>query len=109
MKKFHTNSLKALTFSASALAFAVAGPLAAQEQAEEPAEQTEEEDDQVADGAAGEDDARITVTGSRIRNDTYTSISPLQVITTENQQAVGVFDPTQLLQRTGVAGGIQID
>jgi len=30
-KKFHTNSVKALTFSASAIAFVMAGPLAAQD------------------------------------------------------------------------------
>ncbi|MGB3469641.1 MAG: TonB-dependent receptor [Erythrobacter sp.] len=113
MKKFHTNSLKALAFSASAIAFVMAGPLAAQDQPEEEEEeQVEEEEEQVQieTGAAGETDpGSITVTGSRIVRDTYSSISPLQVLTTENQQAVGAFDPAQILQRSEAAAGTQID
>lgn len=111
MKKFHTNSLKALTFSASAIAFVMAGPLAAQDQPESEEEQTEEEDQvDVATGASGEaGGGRITVTGSRIVRDTYSSISPLQVLSTENQQAIGAFDPAQILQRSEAASGQQID
>ncbi|MEM6858134.1 MAG: TonB-dependent receptor [Pseudomonadota bacterium] len=113
MKTFHHNSLKALAFSASALAFVIAGPVAAQEEpAEEAQEEQEEEEEQVeiTSGAAGETKGeRITVTGSRIVRDTYSSISPLQVISTENQQAVGAFDPAQILQRSEAASGTQID
>ncbi|MEO0464179.1 MAG: TonB-dependent receptor [Pseudomonadota bacterium] len=113
MKKFHTQSLKALTFSASAIAMVMAGPLAAQEQPEEAEEQVEEEEEEVSVGtdASGSvaQEGRITVTGSRIRRDTYSSISPLQVLTTENQQAVGAFDPAQILQRSESAAGQQID
>ncbi|MEL7198940.1 MAG: TonB-dependent receptor [Pseudomonadota bacterium] len=111
MKKFHSNSLKALAFSASAIAFVVAGPAYAQD--EEPAAQEEEEEEQVdvgtdASGSSG-GGGQITVTGSRIVRDTYSSISPLQVISTENQQAVGAFDPAQILQRSEAASGTQID
>ena len=42
MKTFHKSSLKALAFSASALAFVIAGPAAAQEQTEEGQEEEEE-------------------------------------------------------------------
>ncbi|MEL7517964.1 MAG: TonB-dependent receptor, partial [Pseudomonadota bacterium] len=110
MKTFHTNSLKALAFSASALAFVIAGPVAAQDQ--EGDEQPEEEEEQVdvSTDASGQSEAgRITVTGSRIVRDTYSSISPLQVISTENQQAIGAFDPAQILQRSEAASGTQID
>ncbi|MEM9311871.1 MAG: TonB-dependent receptor, partial [Pseudomonadota bacterium] len=109
MKTFHKNSLKALAFSASAIAFVIAGPVAAQDQPDEEQEE-EEEQVEVASGAAGEPAGeRITVTGSRIVRDTYSSISPLQVLTTENQQAVGAFDPAQILQRSEAAAGQQID
>lgn len=109
MKKFHSNSIKALAFSASAIAFVVAGPAYAQD-AEEPAQEEEEQVD-VATDAEGKpaQSGNITVTGSRIVKDTYSSISPLQVLTTENQQAVGAFDPAQLLQRSEAAAGQQID
>ncbi len=110
MKTFHKSSLKALAFSASALAFVIAGPAAAQDQPED--EQAEEEEEQVdvaTDGGGGTEAGRITVTGSRIVRDTYSSISPLQVLSTENQQAVGAFDPAQILQRSEAASGTQID
>ena len=106
MKKFHSNSMKALAFSASALAFVIAGPAYAQD--EEGQEEGEEEEEQVevqtdASGSTGQQGGGITVTGSRIVRDTYSSISPLQVISTENQQAIGAFDPAQILQRSEAA------
>jgi iron complex outermembrane receptor protein len=136
MKKFHTNSLKALTFSASAIAFSVAMPAYAQADAE-PGEEcvtdtnvagvigadgdcipTEEgptgvttrEDTDITTDASGETGGdRITVTGSRIVRDTYSSISPLQVISGETQRNIGAFDPSQILQRDEAATGQQID
>lgn len=109
MKKFHSNSIKALAFSASAVAFVIAGPAFAQS-AEEPQEEEEEEKVSVGTDAKGrQQSGNITVTGSRIVRDTYSSISPLQVLTTENQQAVGAFDPAQILQRSEAAAGTQID
>ncbi len=109
MKKFHSNSIKALAFSASALTFAIAGPVYAQD-ADEGAQEEEEEQVDVATDAKGRtEQGAIVVTGSRIVRDTYSSISPLQVLTTENQQAVGAFDPAQILQRSEAAAGTQID
>ncbi len=112
MKKFQSNSAKALAFSASALALVIAGPVAAQdEQAEE--ESTEEQEEQVSvdDGQADTSPTQggITVTGSRIVRDTYTSISPLQVLTSQDQNEAGLFDPSQILQRSESAAGTQID
>ena len=89
MKKFHSNSIKALAFSASAIAFVIAGPAYAQDADEQPAEEEEQVDVTEGEAAKAEDKiGNITVTGSRIVRDTYSSISPLQVLTTENQQAV---------------------
>lgn len=108
MKKFHSNSIKALAFSASAIAFVIAGPAYAQD-----AEQPQEEEEEQADVTSGENEeaktGNITVTGSRIVRDTYSSISPLQVISTDLQQSVGAFDPTQILQRNEASAGLQID
>ncbi len=137
MSKFHTYSLKVLALSASAIAFSTAVPALAQdmepgedclvgnvpgvvsaegdcvELQEGPTGTTTAQGDEVeiATGASGQANQQggITVTGSRIVRDTYSSISPLQVISTENQQAVGAFDPAQILQRSEAASGTQID
>ncbi|QUL36613.1 TonB-dependent receptor domain-containing protein [Erythrobacter sp. JK5] len=116
MKKFHSNSMKALAFSASAIAFVMAGPVSAQDEGEEDQAQSEDDEDEeqvdVSTDASGNTQTEgrgITVTGSRIVRDTYSSISPLQVLTTENQQSVGAFDPAQILQRSESASGTQID
>ncbi|MEL6529366.1 MAG: TonB-dependent receptor [Pseudomonadota bacterium] len=111
MKKFHSNSMKALAFSASAIAFVVAGPVYAQDEGQEEGEEEEEQAEVTTDasGSSGQQGGGITVTGSRIVRDTYSSISPLQVLSTENQQAVGAFDPAQILQRSEAAAGQQID
>ena len=116
MNTFRTSKLKALTYSASALALVIAGPVAAQDQEEEAAQQPaeEEEEEALVDITSGEaanqpKSERIVVTGSRIVRDTYSSISPLQVITTEQSRTVGLFDPTQILQRDEAASGQQID
>ncbi len=117
MKKFQENTLKGLACSASALAIVVSVPAMAQDQeecrddagnvVECPTEDPVDVSDTGATGQQG--DATIVVTGSRIKRDTYSSISPLQVLTTEASQDTGVFDPAQLLQRDESASGQQID
>ena len=138
MNKFHSNSIKTLALSASAIAFTAAVPAFAQDM--EPGEDclvgnvpgvvnaagdcvevqegptgvtTQQPGDvEIATGAEGiatPPQGNITVTGSRIVSDTYNSISPLQVISTENQQTIGAFDPAQILQRSEAASGQQID
>lgn len=109
MRKFQSNSVKALAFSASAIAFAIAGPAYAQD-ADGEEGQEEETVDVSDDGDTAEAPAGgIVVTGSRIRSDTYTSISPIQVINAEQSREVGLFDPSQILQRSTAAAGTQID
>ncbi|MHA7819242.1 MAG: TonB-dependent receptor domain-containing protein [Erythrobacter sp.] len=138
MKKFHSNSMKVLAFSASAIAFVSAAPAFAQDA--EPGDECltgtgspgvvaangdcvdtqdgpsgattgQGEQVEVSTDASGQvaPQGGITVTGSRIVRDTYSSISPLQVLSTENQQSVGAFDPAQILQRSESAAGQQID
>lgn len=111
MKKFQSNSIKGLAFSASALAMIVSAPAFAQDADEQADDSAEEEQVDIAeDGEEGaQPQGAITVTGSRIQRDSYTSISPLQVLTTDNQQNVGAFDPAQILQRSESAAGQQID
>ena len=133
MRKIQKNSLKGLALSGSAIAMAVAGQAWAQEeddcavgeefvggecvlQSDGPDGVTTNEagGDDVVDvtdtGATGQQDAgAIVVTGSRIKRDTYTSISPLQVLTSETENETGLFDPSQILQRSESASGTQID
>jgi len=109
MKKFSHKSLKALAFSASALAFVVAGPANAQDAGSDDVAEEDEEQVDVTTEEAPAVEGGITVTGSRIVRDTYSSISPLQVLTTKTEQQAGVFDPTAILQRSEAAAGVQID
>lgn len=123
MKKLNKTYLTGLAVSVSAIAVLAGAPAYAQD-TDDPEEVASEpdgvsnddpgavtvvsDDDTGADGSAN-DDGTIVVTGSRVRRDTYTSISPLQVVTTEASQDVGLFDPSQILQRDEAASGTQID
>ena len=51
----------------------------------------------------------VVVTGSRLKRDTFSSISPLQVITTEFSKEVGLIDAADILQGSTAATGQQID
>ena len=53
--------------------------------------------------------AGIVVTGSRLKQNTFSSISPLQVIQNENAEDTGEFEAAALLQRSEAASGQQID
>ena len=132
MRKIHTNTIKGLAFSASALALVSGGQAFAQDsecpegqeevdgecviQSEGPDGVTNNDPaaqdvvDVTSTGATGQrDSGAIVVTGSRIKRDTYSSISPLQVLTTESSNEAGLFDPSQILQRSESASGQQID
>lgn len=119
MRKIHKSTIKGLAFTASALALTVASHASAQttNQEEEADGVTSNDplDDEVVDetstGASGEvTSGAIVVTGSRIqRDDTYTSISPLQVLETETLQDTGQFDAAAILQQSESAAGTQID
>ena len=64
-----------------------------------------------ADEADEEEDVReeIIVTGSRLKRDTYTSIAPLQIITSRVSREVGLIDAADILQESTAAAGQQID
>ncbi len=51
----------------------------------------------------------VVVTGSRIKRDTFNSISPLQVIDTDFAADQGLFNPVEILQSSSTASGQQID
>ena len=68
--------------------------------------------DEVLSEAGDFDDeieGEIVVTGSRLRRGTYSSISPLQVISGEVSREVGLVDATDILQQSSAASGAQID
>ncbi len=116
MKKFSRNSLTGLALTVSAVALLAGAPAYAQDADDEcdvdaagvPDEDCE--DVQSADGSGSADaGGNIVVTGSRIRTDTFTSISPLQTLTTEEERDAGNFDAAEILQRSEFAAGTQID
>ena len=132
MRKIHKNTFKGLALSASAIALATGGSAMAQDvdcpdgydnvdgdcilqdRAPDGVSSNDGNSDEVVDvtstGASGEQgEGAIVVTGSRIKRDTYSSISPLQVLTTEASNEAGLFDPAQILQRSESASGQQID
>ncbi|QZH73863.1 MAG: TonB-dependent receptor [Erythrobacter sp.] len=114
MKKFQKKALTGFAVSVSAVALLAGAPVYAQDaddECEVDAAGVQDEDCEIvsADGSQAES-GQIVVTGSRIgRADTYSSISPLQILTTEAARDVGEFDAAQILQRSEAASGTQID
>jgi len=106
MRKFQTKALTGFAVSVSAAALLASAPAYAQDADEDPEDEVTVSDPEGEDADAGD---RIVVTGSRIRTDTYSSISPLQVLTTEAARDVGEFDAAQILQQSEAASGQQID
>lgn len=67
------------------------------------------QDDTVVEDEAGDRLEEITVTGSRIRRDEYSSPSPIQILDVESGRQLGISSITEMLQRATVANGTQID
>ena len=70
------------------------------------------QDDSEDDQAVYEDDEsldEVIVTGSRLKRDTYSSISPLQIITAQVSREVGLIDAADILQESTASSGQQID
>lgn len=116
MRKINQTKFKGLALTGSVLALAVAGQVSAQDQDEADGVTTNDPlDDEVVDSVATDASGDVTtgaivVTGSRIqRDDTYNSISPLQVLETETLQDTGQFDAASILQQSESAAGTQID
>ena len=51
----------------------------------------------------------IIVTGSRLRRNTYDSLSPLQITSAEVKREVGLVDAGKILQESAASSGTQID
>ena len=88
----------------ASLGLATSGALA-QEDADD-AEETEVPDEAAPDRRISDE---VVVTGSRLKRDTYTSISPLQVITGQISREIGLIDASKILQESTAADGVQED
>ena len=51
----------------------------------------------------------VVVTGSRLRRSTYTSVSPLQIISAEVKREAGLVDAGEIIQESTASAGQQID
>ena len=81
------------------LAITLGGPAVAQDEDEDAAEEAAADDQEIEE---------IITTGSRIRRDTFASMSPLQVIDGETSRDLGLVDTADLLRQTTVVQGQQI-
>ncbi|MDH4071743.1 MAG: TonB-dependent receptor, partial [Gammaproteobacteria bacterium] len=65
----------------------------------------------IAQDTAGEEEVieNIIVTGSKLRRDEFTSISPVQVIGGEESVRIGIADTTQMIAESPVVFGTQLD
>ena len=52
---------------------------------------------------------RIVVTGSRLRRDEFSAVSPIQVINADEQRQLGISDATALIADSPVVSGVQLD
>jgi len=66
-------------------------------------DEAEDEEDEATQTTETTD--RVTVTGSLIRRDEFTSTAPIQVITAETQVQLGQVDTAEFLQRSSIAAG----
>ncbi len=66
--------------------------------------------DQTSEAADGDKkEELVTVTGSRIRQDSFSSPTPIQVMDVEQARQIGVSSISELLQRSTVVSGARID
>ncbi len=76
-----------------------------------PVANAQDEEDQQSTAMQESDDEveEVVVTGSRLKRDTYSSISPLQVISGQMGREIGLIDPGTILQESTAASGVQVD
>ncbi len=86
---------------AAAISFALTTSVYAQEETEDPDDQQGQEE--------ATDLGRLQVTGSRLKRDTFSSIAPLQIITSDFSREAGLVDQARILQESSAATGQQID
>ena len=112
--RFRDGFSRSLALLAAALCLAVSPQVLAQEaeaeaQEEAEAEAEAEEEEEPIVFEAGDDIEEVVVTGSRLKRDTYSSVAPLQVITAEVSREAGLIDATEIVQKSAVSAGAQID
>lgn len=66
-------------------------------------------DSSAEDEAAPQQLEEIVITGSRLRRTTYSSVSPLQIISGQVSREVGLVNAADILQESTAASGQQID
>ena len=117
MKHFQ-NGIASTLLAAAVLVILGAFPAIGWAQDDAPAPDVEEIDSQTIASSA-EDDAgggeqlqqleQIVITGSRLRRDTFSSVSPLQIISGQISREVGLTNAADILQESTAASGQQID
>ena len=117
MKHFQ-NGIASTLLAAAVLVILGAFPAIGWAQDDASAPDVEEVDSQTIASSA-EDDAgggeqlqqveQIVITGSRLRRDTFSSVSPLQIISGQISREVGLTNAADILQESTAATGQQID
>ena len=69
--------------------------------------QTDEEDSAVVEDSDDEQIEEVIVTGSRMKRNTFTSVSPLQVVDGEAARDLGLISAQDVLSNTTVISGQQ--
>ena len=101
MRVDEDRAFPARVYSTFAIVFASLCLLAA------PSVYAQEDSDDAAEEERTVDE--VIVTGSRLKRSTYSSISPLQIITAQVSREVGLIDAADILQDSPASSGQQID
>lgn len=72
-------------------------------------QEQELEQEQEATASGQGDVEEVIVTGSRLRRTTYTSVTPLQIISAEVKREAGLIDAGKIIQESTASAGQQID
>ncbi len=99
---------KSLAFFASSAVIFGSSTLLAQEEIESTDVEAEVAD-VVGSADANASVEEVVVTGSRLKRSTFTSISPLQIISADISREAGLMNAADILQTSTSAGGQQID
>ena len=98
-----------LAVLAAASFLAVSPNVWAQEDGEDGEDEEDEEDQPALVEADDADVEEVIVTGSRLKRDTYSSVAPLQIITGQVSREAGIVDAAEIVQKSTVSSGQQID
>ncbi|WP_031551037.1 TonB-dependent receptor domain-containing protein [Parvularcula oceani] len=102
-------SRRALLLASAASVYALGGIAFAQDEGESPAAEAVQEsvqnNDETSAAPIRQPSDEIVVTGSRLRRDTFTSASPIDVITAEQATLEGLIDTASIVQGSSVASG----